>query len=97
MEFRTFGHWRNFESGVARVAATPGRHPAADNSAGSGRFVSGCSRNRGYPPEQEEVVAAQLAPERQKQPVDRPLEGVPGTHAAEFYGPAIRAVAGEHA
>ena len=73
-----------------------GAHPCGAPNHLNGPF-SGGSRDGSYPPEQEEVVAAQLAPERQKQPVDRPLEGVPGADAAEFYGPAIRAVAGEHA
>jgi hypothetical protein len=58
---------------------------------------SGGSGDGSYPPEQEEVVATKLASEGQQEPVDRPLDGVPGAHAAEFYGSAIRTVTGEHA
>lgn len=73
-----------------------GAHPCGAPNRWPGPF-SGGSRNGSYPAEQEEVMAAQLASEWQKQEVDRPFEGVPGADAAEFYGPAIRAVAGEHA
>jgi len=86
--------WRN-DVGSRQIPTTSGV-PQYLSSRLRRVFLSG-SRDRSYPPEQEEVVAAQLAPERQKQPVDRPLEGVPGAHAAKFYRPAIRAVAGEHA
>lgn len=58
---------------------------------------SGGSRNRSYPPEQEEVVAAQLASERQQEPVDCPFEGIPDAHAAELDGSTERTVACEHA
>ena len=62
----------------------------------SGPQNSGSSAGRNRPPEDKEVAAAERAPKRQKNPVERCFEAITVSHSSEIDRPAMWAPCDEH-
>ena len=63
--------------------------------AGMSRRLGGAA-DGGLPPEQKEVVSAEVATVGVKEPVEGALDGVADANAPEFDGLAVWTAAGEH-